>query len=174
MQVQNSTSINEDLYSLSQGPLERYHSYTSCVVNGVRFRCKEHDDTLKTQCSGVCTEGDHDNENLIYYGVLTEILELSFLFDRKVFLFRCKWYNSSPRGRSICMDNNLTSINTSVDWYPNEPFIFQKNCRTKKFWKRYLVVVQYTCEDGGVLLVLKFPKQVMVLAVWQTNQPIRK
>ncbi|WOH08702.1 hypothetical protein DCAR_0728148 [Daucus carota subsp. sativus] len=89
MQVQNSTSINEDLYSLSQGPLERYHSYTSCVVNGVRFRCKEHDDTLKTQCSGVCTE----------------------------------WYNSSPRGRSICMDNNLTSINTSVDWYPNEPFI---------------------------------------------------
>ncbi|XP_074364849.1 uncharacterized protein LOC141705882 [Apium graveolens] len=123
MQVQNSAIINDDLYSLSQGPLERYHSYQSCVVNGVRFRCKEYDDTLKTQFSGVCTEGDHENENLIYYGVLIEILELSFLLDRKVFLFRCKWYNSSLKCRTIYVDNNLTSINTSTDWYTNEPFI---------------------------------------------------
>ncbi|KAK1382537.1 hypothetical protein POM88_020272 [Heracleum sosnowskyi] len=123
MQVQKSVKVNDDLYSLSQGPLERYNSYQSCIVNGVRFRCKEYDDTLRTQCSGVCTEGDHDNNDIIYYGILIEIMQLSFLFDRKVFLFRCKWYNSNPRGRSIYMDNNLTSINTSTDWYSNEPFI---------------------------------------------------
>ncbi|KAK1383580.1 hypothetical protein POM88_021315 [Heracleum sosnowskyi] len=123
MQVQKSVKVNDDLYSLSQGPLERYNSYQSCIVNGVRFRCKEYDDTLRTQCSGVCTEGDHDNNDIIYYGILIEIMQLSFLFDRKVFLFRCKWYNSNMRGRSIYMDNNLTSINTSTDWYSNEPFI---------------------------------------------------
>lgn len=124
MKVQNPTIINDDLYALSQVPLERYHSYQSCVVNGVRFRCKEYDDTLGTQCSGVCTEGDHDNENILYYGVLIGILELSFLFDRKIYnIFRCKWFNSNPKGRSVYMDNNLTSINTSTDWYPNEPFI---------------------------------------------------
>lgn len=129
MQVHKSAVINDDLYSLSQGPLERYHSYQSCVVNGVRFRCKDYDDTLKTQCSGVCTEGDHDDENLIYYGVLIEILELSFLLDRKVFLFRCKWYNSSLRSRTIYVDNNLTSINTSTDWYANEPFILSSQAQ---------------------------------------------
>ncbi|XP_062081341.1 uncharacterized protein LOC133786147 [Humulus lupulus] len=48
---------------------------------------------------------------------------LSFVLDRKVFLFRCKWYNSNPKGRSIVVDHNLTSINTSTDWYSNEPFI---------------------------------------------------
>ncbi|XP_062094208.1 uncharacterized protein LOC133800269 [Humulus lupulus] len=123
MRVQKSPLANDDLYSLSQGPLERYSTYQSCIVNGVRFRCKERDDTLKTQCSGICTEGDHDNINILYYGVLIEILQLSFVLDRKVFLFRCKWYNSNPKGRSIVVDHNLTSINTSTDWYSNEPFI---------------------------------------------------
>lgn len=123
MKVQKSTAVNDDFYSLSQGPLERYNSYQKCVVNDVRFRCKNYDDTLRTQCSGVCAEGDHENDDVIYYGVLVEILELSFLFERKIYLFRCKWYNSNPKGRSIIVENNLTSINTSSTWYPDEPFI---------------------------------------------------
>ncbi|XP_062085975.1 uncharacterized protein LOC133792082 [Humulus lupulus] len=123
MRVQKSPLANYDLYSLSQVPLERYNTYQSCIVNGVQFRCKERDDTLKTQCSGICTEGDHDNISILYYGVLIEIFQLSFILDRKVFLFRCKWYNSNPKGRSIVVDHNLTSINTSTDWYSNEPFI---------------------------------------------------
>ncbi|XP_062119368.1 uncharacterized protein LOC133833127 [Humulus lupulus] len=123
LRVQQSSLANDDLYSLSQGPLERYMSYHSCIVNGVRFRCKDRDDNLRTQCSGVCTEGDHDNDTIMYYGVLLEILQLSFLFDRKVFLFRCKWYNSNPKGNSIYVDHNLTFINTSTNWFLDEPFI---------------------------------------------------
>ncbi|XP_062118652.1 uncharacterized protein LOC133832303 [Humulus lupulus] len=96
MRVQKSPLANDDLYSLSQGPLEQYNTYQSC---------------------------DHDNINILYYGVLIEILQLSFVLDRKVFLFRCKWYNSNPKGRSIVVDHNFTSINTSTDWYSNEPFI---------------------------------------------------
>ncbi|XP_074325778.1 uncharacterized protein LOC141663841 isoform X2 [Apium graveolens] len=123
MQVKKSRIVSDDLYSLSQDPLERYNSYQSCIVNGVRFRCKAYDDALRTQCSGVCTEGDHDSDDIVYYGTLTEILQLSYQFNRKVFLFRCKWYNSNPKGRSIYVDNNMTSVNTSTDWYPTEPFI---------------------------------------------------
>ncbi|KAK1360625.1 hypothetical protein POM88_045099 [Heracleum sosnowskyi] len=100
MQVDKSRIVNDDLYSLSQGPLERYNSYQSCIVNGVRFRSKEDDDTLRTQCSGVCTEGDHDSDDVVYYGTLIEILQLSYQFDRKVFLFRCKWYNTNPKAQA--------------------------------------------------------------------------
>ncbi|XP_062114288.1 uncharacterized protein LOC133825348 [Humulus lupulus] len=84
LRVQQSSLANDDLYSLSQGPLERYISYHSCIVNGVHFWCKDRDDNLCTQCFGVCTEGDHDNDTIMYYGVLLEILQLSFLFDRKL------------------------------------------------------------------------------------------
>ncbi|XP_074323110.1 uncharacterized protein LOC141660047 [Apium graveolens] len=121
--VQKPTIISDDLYALSQGALERYHSYQSCVVNGVQFCCKEYDDTLQTQCSGVCTEGDHNNENILYYGFLIEILELSFIFYRKIYLFRCKWFNSDPKDKSVYKENDLTSINTKSNWYVNEPFI---------------------------------------------------
>ncbi|KAL8093661.1 hypothetical protein AgCh_035520 [Apium graveolens] len=123
MQVEISRIVSDDLYSLSQGPLERYNSYQSYIVNGVRFRCRAYDDTLQTRCSGVCTEGDHDSDDVVYYETLTEILQLSYQFNRKVFLFRGKWYNSNTKGRSIYVDNNMTSVNTLTDWYPTEPFI---------------------------------------------------
>ncbi|XP_062119146.1 uncharacterized protein LOC133832883 [Humulus lupulus] len=98
LRVQQSSLANDDLYSLSQGPLERYISYHSCIVNGVRFRCKDRDDNLRTQYSGVYTEGDHDNDTIM-------------------------WYNSNPKGNSIFLDHNLTFINTSTNWFPDEPFI---------------------------------------------------
>ena len=62
-------------------------------------------------------------DKLVYYGILLEILELSFIFDRKAFLFRCKWYDWNPCGRNIVVDQNLTSINTSSQWYTDESSI---------------------------------------------------
>ncbi|KAL8118869.1 hypothetical protein AgCh_016384 [Apium graveolens] len=80
-------------------------------------------DDLYALSQGVCTEGDHNNENILYYGFLIEILELSFIFYRKIYLFRCKWFNSDPKDKSVYKENDLTSINTKSNWYVNEPFI---------------------------------------------------
>lgn len=94
------------------------------VVNGVKFRCKERDDKLKTQCSGVSTWGGSENDDDIsYYGVLPEVMELDFIFERKMFLFRCKWYNTNPKGKRMSDENNFTSIDITSEWYQDEPFI---------------------------------------------------
>nr|KAJ0189019.1 hypothetical protein LSAT_V11C800443290 [Lactuca sativa] len=105
----------DDLYALSQFPNDRYTSWQSCIVNGFRFRCKERDDKFKTQCSGMCV-GD-ENDELIYYGVLLEVLELDFILGRNVFVFRCKWYNTDPKEKKMVVDHNLASIDiTSKFW----------------------------------------------------------
>ncbi|KAL5568137.1 hypothetical protein UlMin_024712 [Ulmus minor] len=114
---------NDDLYSLSQGADDRYTIWHSCIVNGVRFRCKERDDKFKTQCSGVCAGGDHESANFTYYGVLLEILELDFIYQRKVFMFRCKWYNTDPKCKRMMVEHNLTSLDVTSNWYAEDPFI---------------------------------------------------
>ena len=114
---------NDDLYSLSQGADDRYTIWHSCIVNGVRFRCKDRDDKFKTQCSGVCAGGDHESANFTYYGVLLEILELEFIYQRKVFMFRCKWYNTDPKCKRMMVEHNLTSLDVTSNWYAEDPFI---------------------------------------------------
>ncbi|KAM0065001.1 hypothetical protein Hdeb2414_s0003g00109631 [Helianthus debilis subsp. tardiflorus] len=61
---------------------------------------------------------------MIYYGVLLEVLELDFILGRKVFMFRCKWYNTDPKGKRMVVNHKLTSIDITSKWYVEEPFIF--------------------------------------------------
>ena len=65
--IPRSPLATNDLYSLSQGPLERYTSYHSCIINGVRFHYIPCDYAFQTQCLGVCTKGEYNNEDIIYY-----------------------------------------------------------------------------------------------------------
>ncbi|MFS8034398.1 hypothetical protein Hanom_Chr17g01580711 [Helianthus anomalus] len=53
LRVNGDPRATDDLYALSQFPDDRYTSWQSCIVHGVRFRCKERDDKFTTQCSGV-------------------------------------------------------------------------------------------------------------------------
>ncbi|KAL5569407.1 hypothetical protein UlMin_025982 [Ulmus minor] len=123
LKVCGDPRASDDLYSLSQGADDRYTIWHSCIVNGVRFHCKDRDDKFKTQCSGVCTGGDHESVSFTYYGVLLEILELEFIYQRKVFMFRCKWYNTDPKCKRIVVEHNLTSLDVTSEWYAEDPFI---------------------------------------------------
>nr|KAJ0195833.1 hypothetical protein LSAT_V11C700377160 [Lactuca sativa] len=38
-------------------------------------------------------------------------------------MFRCKWYNTDPKGKKMVVDHNLTSIDITSKWYVEEPFI---------------------------------------------------
>lgn len=129
LRIQAPENVSDDLYSLSQGPDERYGSWNNCIVNGVRFRSKHTEELFRTQCSGVSTVGVHNGEDITFYGTLLEVMELLYKFDRKVLIFRCKWFNSDPNCNLVIGDHNLTSINTTSNWYTGDPYILASQAR---------------------------------------------
>jgi len=71
-----------------------------------------------TQNSGVSTT---DADGKPYYGVLDEILELCYLRDRKVVLFRCKWFKTDKQG--CVTKDNITTINTRYEWFKEDQYL---------------------------------------------------
>ena len=67
-----------------------------CVMNQgnscpCHIPCIMIDKKLRTQNYGIVESGqkDEDSKNLDYYGVLADAIELQFVMDKKVTLFRC-------------------------------------------------------------------------------------
>ena len=76
-----------------------------------------------TQNSGICVSGEHDGEDVNFYGVLTNVVELDYLFGHKVILFKCKWFDTNHKNKKIHQDPHFTVINISSTWYENDPFV---------------------------------------------------
>ncbi|XP_060211322.1 uncharacterized protein LOC132638477 isoform X2 [Lycium barbarum] len=74
----DNSRIMEDLLSLSRGPTGYSTHCNGYIVNGYRFHAEDHDINLRIQNCGVVVvgENDKDSENLDYYGVLTDVIEL--------------------------------------------------------------------------------------------------
>ncbi|KAK9045784.1 hypothetical protein V6N11_051692 [Hibiscus sabdariffa] len=120
---QDSKEISDELLSLAYGPDKRAQKYTGCIVNGVRFHTKARDEHLTSQNSGVMVEGNHEEDQINFYGILTDIIQLNYIKDYKVVLFKCKWFDLGNKRRRIYKDGNLLSINISKCWYDSDPFI---------------------------------------------------
>ncbi|GKE76428.1 Myc-type, basic helix-loop-helix domain-containing protein, partial [Tanacetum coccineum] len=113
--VDNDPSCSPELFSLACGPEPYATSYTACLVNGVRFS----------------TPGPNGE---MYYGQLEEILELTYFCNRKVVLFRCKWFDTSNVGRSArshryVVKNNIKHILTDRDCYRDQQYILATQAR---------------------------------------------
>ncbi|GJT87715.1 hypothetical protein Tco_1069432 [Tanacetum coccineum] len=116
---------SEELFSLACGPTSAC-TYPACIVNGVKFVVHERDILHTTQCSGVSTLG-LDGE--MYYGQLEEILELTYIDNRKVVLFRCKWFdtinrkNLTTRNRHSYIEHGIQHILTDREFHKNNQYI---------------------------------------------------
>ncbi|KAK8547832.1 hypothetical protein V6N13_027445 [Hibiscus sabdariffa] len=106
---QGSQGISRELLSLAYGPDIRAQKYTGCIVNGVRFHTKARDEHLTSQNSGVTVEGNHEEDQINFYGILTDIIQLNYIKDYKK--------------RRIHRNGHLLSINISKYWYESDPFI---------------------------------------------------
>ncbi|KAK4420287.1 hypothetical protein Salat_2441800 [Sesamum alatum] len=74
----------------------------------------------KTQNFGVVVIVEEEFGFRYYYGMLTDIIQLDYLGNHQVVLFKCDWFE----GKSIQKDKyNCTSINTSKSWKTNEPYV---------------------------------------------------
>ena len=76
---QASIEVNGQLYSLAYGPNLKVFWYSGCNVNGVRYHVEERDDGLLTQNSGIVVRGEHDNDEIDFYGVLTDVIKLQYI-----------------------------------------------------------------------------------------------
>lgn len=132
----------EDLLSLSRGPLKNITCFSGYDMHGFRFRIESRDRNRCTQNSGVAVipEGSEDGDNVEYYGMLTEILELQFLGGRRVPLFRCKWVDIFNKSRGIKTDvYGLISINLKCLLKTDEPFVLASQASQAFFVKDNLM-----------------------------------
>jgi hypothetical protein len=72
----------------SRGLKETTVKYNRYVVNGKLFRTLAHDVGRRTQNSGVCVP---TVEGEMYYGQLTDIVEVEYYDRTKYVLFKCNW-----------------------------------------------------------------------------------
>ena len=118
--MRNISETTDQLISLPCGSNFNVRSYSGCVVNGVKFLSFNRDIRRKMQNCGVFVRGSENEE---CYGVLEEILELLYLNDNSVILFKCIWFDTRQERKKIQQYKNRTSISVKDSYYENEPFV---------------------------------------------------
>ncbi|KAK1548742.1 hypothetical protein Q3G72_009470 [Acer saccharum] len=122
-QLYNEGQTNKDMLCLSRGP-ERRVTYHPCYnINGYKFHTTERDETKKTQNNGVMVHGENQND-VSYYGILKDIIELCYTEGNKVVLFSCEWFDTAREGIGFKRDRcgNIV-LNTKKKLNTQEPFV---------------------------------------------------
>jgi hypothetical protein len=78
-------------------------------VNEVRFYTKEYAQTCTTQSRGIVVKGGYNMSNIEYYGELKNVLELCYLGQNRVYLFKCNWCDTSS-SRGIRKEQGFTIV----------------------------------------------------------------
>ncbi|WMV49449.1 hypothetical protein MTR67_042834 [Solanum verrucosum] len=118
---EKSTSIKK-LYPLAMGPDVRGRTHTGCIVNGVRYHIQRRDELRKSQNCGIVVAGYHENEVIDFYGIIIDILELEYVEENRVLLFKCKWFDLRKK-IGMQKDKNFTSICVKRFWYERDSFV---------------------------------------------------
>ncbi|WMV24680.1 hypothetical protein MTR67_018065 [Solanum verrucosum] len=104
------------------GPDVRGRTHTGCIVNGVRYHVQRCDELRKSQNCGIVVAGYHENEVIDFYGIIVDILELEYVEENRVLLFKCKWFDLRKK-TGMRKDNNFTSICVKRLWYEQDSFV---------------------------------------------------
>lgn len=103
--------IDEDIYNLVCFPSRVMRCYVGYIVNGFRFHTDDRCENRKTQNSGVMVRGD-DISDKEYYGVLRDVIELSYPGGNHTYVFKCAWFDVQHLGRGYKVeDHGLISVN---------------------------------------------------------------
>jgi hypothetical protein len=122
-------SVAKSSSSLSLGPERKVKCYNRYFVNGYVFHTEEYGHERKTYNSGVCVKGSTSSElEVDSYGRLEEVVELQYHSGQKrVFLFKCYWYDTTDREIRVDPHYGLVEINLKARLRNvNDAFVFAK------------------------------------------------
>ncbi|XP_057436487.1 uncharacterized protein LOC130728921 [Lotus japonicus] len=123
------------LTSLAWGPLRNVNKWHSYVINGYKFITKAQNEGMCTTNFGVCVRGGQsDIVDYDYYGMLIDIVELEYTGSptKKLVLFKCDWFDSSPQGTRIDSYGNVEIIK-SRRYSSYDPFILAQQAEQVYF-----------------------------------------
>lgn len=123
----NKSGACEDVKWLSRWPNTAARRFSAYVINGYKFvveSCQR-----KTQNYGVVVtssttkfrsqkDENPEVENVIYHGVLKDIIELDYFGHSKFVLFKCDWFQSKRDKLGLVLVDFGKLI------YKNDPFVF--------------------------------------------------
>ena len=137
LKEQLKTGAIEDpkIRHLRFGPSKQVKSYNGIIVNGYRFHIKEDEQNKATANSGVCCRGSLYGENEFdYYGVVEEIIELSYVGNNSLFVLRCHWFD--PVNGVKCDERyKLVDVKHRSSLRSYEPFIFAQQAQQVYYTK---------------------------------------
>ncbi|PNX91366.1 hypothetical protein L195_g047496, partial [Trifolium pratense] len=123
-QVSDGQVKDQLIRQMSYGPLKSVTCYNGIIVNGYRFHTKQNGQNKATNNSGVCVRGSiYGEHDIDYYGIIEEILELSYIgAQNKVLLLRCHWFDPI-NGVKVDERYGLVDVKPKSRLNSNEPFV---------------------------------------------------
>src|SRR3954470_16043346 len=119
----HDTSIEDDLYLLSQLPSSNIMTFKGYQINGNTFYTIAQDKKSTNQNSGVRFDAETNTGKETYYGYIQDIWELDYRRGLKVPLFRCKWVNMTRGGVTEDPQYGMTTVDLNNLAYADEPFV---------------------------------------------------
>ena len=77
----------------------------------MRFHTRKLEIQQRIQNSEIAKIGYEREEEIEYYGVLVDIIELKYGSSNSVFLFHCEWWDISNKKIDIHIDPHFISVN---------------------------------------------------------------
>ncbi|KAK6786213.1 hypothetical protein RDI58_014738 [Solanum bulbocastanum] len=128
----NAATFDQFFKDISWGPVT-VHTMHQYNVSGFKFATEKYSKNKKTNNSGVWVKGDdgNQNENVDYFGVLHEILELEYSGwpIKRIVLFQCKWFDPTSRGTREFKQHNIIEVKHTKKYEAYDPFIIAQNAK---------------------------------------------
>ena len=124
-------------------------------INGFKFHTKEYGKKKTTVNSGVCIKGGNNDDDITdYYGVLEEIIELTYsvVSKLKMFLFKCRWFDSRPNigVKRVHKDYPLIEVNHKKKYLGYDPFVLGH--KLHKFISHHILLSTTVVQIGRLSL----------------------
>ncbi|KAK2454153.1 hypothetical protein QL285_001747 [Trifolium repens] len=132
MYQQEPTPMIQHLRNLSDGPMSNVKQWHTYFVNGYKFHTRNWTEGKETVNSGVCMKGVTENGEDDFYGVIENIIEISYNYldyNKAIVLFYCTWFDPSNRGTKYNSKTNTVDIKMNRKYQLFDPFAIANNVR---------------------------------------------